>query len=62
MEKHGNPEKQKEWWENRQKELREGIKETMETSGQKETLGYMLELLDKVKIKEAQKDYDGRIN
>lgn len=52
----------RQWWENKQKELRQGIRETMETSEQKETLGYMLELLDKVKIEEAQKDYGGRIN
>jgi len=52
MAKHGNPEKQKEWWEGRQKELRKGIEETMKTSEQKETLGCMLELLDRVKVKE----------
>lgn len=53
MEKHRNSEDKKEWWENKQKELREGIQETMKTSSQKETLGLMLELLGKVKVKEA---------
>lgn len=56
MEKHGNPDEHKEWWESKEKELRTGIEETMKTSEQKETLGCMLELLDRLKIKENLQD------